>query len=130
MAEDRATFHAKITADARDFIDQTNQASAALAALIAQSSKVATAKVGSSGGSNPESEVKSLGAAMRADADKTTKLVQENIQQENKLRREGLKVSGSTARGSSEFVGPATTPTRLAGPVRDAADLRRGRHDH
>ena len=121
MAEDRATFHAKITADARDFIDQTNQASAALAALIAQSSKVATAKVGSSGGSNPESEVKSLGAAMRADADKTTKLVQENIQQENKLRREGLRVSGSTARGSSEFVGPATTPTRLAGPVRDAA---------
>ena len=120
-----ATFHAKITADASDFIQQTQLASEALTALVAQSSKAGK------GGATPkgpdtkaaDSEAKRLGASMRAEQEKTTRVVQDNIKEENRLRAEGVRAAGASS-GLRNFVTAPKPLTTMPGPTRDEATAR------
>lgn len=114
-----ATFHAKITADARDFIQQTEAASAALASLVAQASKQTSSSQAANTKSG-ESEVKKLGASMRAEQEKTSRAVQEDIKQENRLRAEGVRAAGASS-GLRNFVTAPKPLTTMPGPVRDGA---------
>lgn len=110
-----ATFHARITADARDFIAQTLAASQALSALVAQSSKAGGASGAANAGKSGESEAKRLGAAMRAEQEKTSSAVKQNIQEENQLRADGLR--GVSAQ-QSKFLTQPKPLTTMPGPIR------------
>lgn len=114
-----ATFHARITADASDFIQQTKSASAALEALVAQS-KGASGSSGGTATKSAESEAKRLGASMRAEQEKTTRVVQDNIKEENRLRAEGVKAAGLRPSVNSDAL-QMPEPPRLIGPVREGA---------
>lgn len=114
-----ATFHARITADAQQFIQQTEAASAALARLVADSGKVGVGEKAANTRSG-ENEAKKLGAAMRAEQEKTTRVVQDNIKEENRLRAEGVRAAGLRPSQSSDAI-RIPEPPRLIGPAREGA---------
>lgn len=114
-----ATFHAKITADAREFIQQVEDASAALQGLVGaykETGKASGATTGNKKGKKQaEQDIKSLQQeAMKAGSDAHKKALGE-IKKETEERTKGAR---EVARAQKEQFGPVGRRTRMEGPVR------------
>jgi len=118
-----ASFHAKITADASDFIAQINGATGALKALVTETGKSSKASATPKGsGKAAATDVKNVMSEAKRGADELHSQALSNIKSENEARAKGA----TTPRDS---VVAATRRTRAEGPVRsgvqEAADFTR-----
>lgn len=121
MSSNDATFHAKITADAKQFVAEMQGAAAALAAMVKQA-EAAGGKVSSSGRSDATkaaSQVKNVYETARKEADKAHAETMDNIAAEGAARKQANTSAGARSFGVSSV--DYTKRKQAEGPVRDTA---------
>lgn len=110
-----ASFHAKITADASDFIAQINGATGALQSLVAQTGKAAKADATPKGsGKAAANDVKNVMSEAKRGADSLHAQAMNDIKAENAARAEGKTLKAVPR----DNVVATTKRTRAEGPVR------------
>jgi TP901 family phage tail tape measure protein len=118
---DNATFHAKVSADARQFVEQIQDATEAVRGLISaygeasKSASQATKDSGTKEAKQAEKSIKDAYALSQKLAKDTSDQNLENIRRENAERAKGAQ---------RDFVQPVSGRGRLEGPVRNDADLK------
>lgn len=120
---DRATFHAKISADARQFVEQVKEATDSLNALVSAYDKAgkqgakAQKSTGTKEARQAEKNVDDVYDRMQQRQKEVSTQAIENIRKENAERAKGF----STASGYD--VRPTRGVQRLEGPGRDIGDI-------
>jgi TP901 family phage tail tape measure protein len=118
---DNATFHAKVSADARQFVEQIQDATEAVRGLISaygevgKSASQASKDNGSKEAKQAEKSIKDAYALSQKLAKDTSDQNLENIRKENAERAKGAQ---------KDFVQPVSGRGRLEGPVRNDSDLK------
>jgi TP901 family phage tail tape measure protein len=114
-----ASFHARITADAKQFVAEMQGAAAALATLVKQAESAG--KVSTSGAKNEGAkaarEIQDVYGTARKEADKLHNQTMQDISAENAERRKAM--SGRS--GSGDFFQPQGKRSAALGPVREGS---------
>ena len=119
MSSNEASFHARITADAKQFVAEMQGAAAALATLVKQAESAGKVSTGSAKneGAKAASEIKDVYATARREADKVHEEAMRNIADENAARSKAA--SGRSSSG--DFFQPQAKRTAAIGPVREGS---------